>query len=357
MAESVGIMSLTPSTVGVTVAAMSATRERRIVIVAFEGVQPLDVTGPHEVFAGAGRAAASLGRAGGYRVSVVSKGGGMVRAESGLELGTAPLPGRAQPIDTLVLAGGSGSRTAAADEELVGWVTATALHCRRVATVCSGTFLAAAAGLLRGRRVTTHWARADELAAAYPDVQVDPEPIYVRDGRIWSSAGVTAGIDLSLALVEDDLGVDVAQTVARWLVMFLHRPGGQTQFASPVWVPRAERSAVRAVQARVEAEPAKDHRLPVMADAAAMSVRHFTRVFTAEVGESPGRFVERTRMEAARRELETSSATLDVVAARCGLGSAETLRRVFQRHVGVSPDAYRRRFRTGTADLEERTSA
>jgi transcriptional regulator GlxA family with amidase domain len=336
---------------------MSATRERRIVIVAFDGVQPLDVTGPHEVFAGAGRAATSLGRAGGYRVSVVSKHGGLVRGESGLELGTAPLPGRTERIDTLVLAGGNGSRAAAADDELIGWVTATAPRCRRIATVCSGTFLAAAAGLLHGRKVTTHWARADELAASHPEVHVDPEPIYVRDGRIWSSAGVTAGIDLSLALVEDDLGVDVAQTVARWLVMFLHRPGGQTQFASPVWVRRAERSAVRAVQARVEAEPAEDHRLPVMADAAAMSLRHFTRVFTAEVGESPGRFVERTRLEAARRELETSSATLDVVAARCGLGSAETLRRNFHRHVGVSPDAYRRRFRTRPETFDERTSA
>ena len=139
---------------------MSATRERRVLIVAFEGVQPLDVAGPHEVFAGAGRAAASLGRSGGYRVTVASKGGGLVRSESGLELGTAPLPGPSERIDTLVLAGGSGSRAAAADAELVGWVTATAVRCRRVATVCSGTFLAAAAGILRGRRVVTHWARA-----------------------------------------------------------------------------------------------------------------------------------------------------------------------------------------------------
>ncbi len=168
---------------------------------------------------------------------------------------------------------------------------------------------------------------------AYPGVAVDPDPIYIRDGKYWSSAGVTAGIDLSLALVQEDLGVDVAQTVARWLVMFLHRPGGQTQFASPVWVPRAERSTVRAVQNLVEAAPGGDHRLPALAAAAAMSVRHFTRVFTAEVGETPSRFVERTRLEAARHELETTGDTLDVVAARCGLGSAETLRRVFQRHL------------------------
>jgi transcriptional regulator GlxA family with amidase domain len=319
-------------------------QERRVVIVAFDGVQPLDAVGPHEVFAGAGRAAASLGRAGRYRVTLASRGGGTVRAESGLVLGTEPLPAADERIDTLVLAGGAGANAAAADDALVEWIRAAAPRFRRVATVCSGTFLGAAAGLLDGRRVTTHWARAQELRDAHPDLVVDPDPIYIRDGKVWSSAGVTAGIDLSLALVEDDLGVEVAQTVARWLVMFLQRPGGQSQFASPVWMPRAERSTVRAVQDLVEAAPDGDHRLPLLAAAAAMSVRHFTRVFTAEVGETPSRFVERTRVEAARRELETTGDTLDVVATRCGLGSAETLRRVFQRHLGVAPDAYRRRF-------------
>ena len=228
---------------------------RNVVIIAFDGVQPLDAVGPHEVFAGAGRAAASLGRAGGYHLIVASAGGGAVRAESGLVLGTSPLPEGPGRIDTLVLAGGSGAEAAAGDEGLMTWVRRTAPRCRRVATVCSGAFLGAAAGLLGGRRVTTHWARARQLADAYPDLEVDPDPIYIRDGKYWSSAGVTAGIDLSLALVQEDLGVEVAQTVARWLVMFLHRPGGQTQFASPVWVPRAERSTVRAVQTLVEAAP------------------------------------------------------------------------------------------------------
>jgi transcriptional regulator GlxA family with amidase domain len=329
-------------------------RERHVVIVAFDGLQPLDAVGPHEVFSGAGQAARSLGRAGGYRVTLASAAGGAVRAESGLELGTGALPEPSERIDTLVLAGGSGADAATGDESLVSWIRHAAPRCRRVATVCSGAFLGAAAGLLDGRRVTTHWARAGQLRAAYPSLTVDPDPIYIRDGKYWSSAGVTAGIDLSLALVHQDLGVDVAQTVARWLVMFLHRPGGQTQFASPVWVPRAERSTVRAVQTVVEAAPGGDHRLPALAAAAAMSVRHFTRVFTAEVGETPSRFVERTRLEAARRELEETGDTLDVVATRCGLGSAETLRRVFRRHLGVSPDAYRRRFRTSPS---ERTPA
>jgi transcriptional regulator GlxA family with amidase domain len=260
----------------------------------------------------------------------------------------------AERIDTLVLSGGPGAEAAAGDESVLHFIRQTAPRCRRVATVCSGAFLGAAAGLFDGRRVTTHWARAHQLAEAYPAVTVDADPIYIRDGKYWSSAGVTAGIDLSLALVQEDLGVDVAQTVARWLVMFLHRPGGQTQFASPVWVPRAERSTIRAVQSLVEAAPDGDHRLPALAAAAAMSVRHFTRVFTAEVGETPSRFVERTRLEAARRELEETTDTLDLIAARCGLGSAESLRRVFQKHLGVPPDAYRRRFR---AAPHERTSA
>src|SRR5580698_6335865 len=320
--------------------------QRHVVIVAYPGLQSLDAVGPFEVFAGATRVARSEGRADGYRLSLVSTEGSPVSAGSGLGLCTVPLPALGEGIDTLVLPGGDQAQEARRDEVLVSWIRAAAPRCRRVATVCSGAFLAAEAGLLDGRRVTTHWASAERLAEEYPALNVDPDPIYIRDGKFWTSAGVTAGIDLALALVADDVGVDVAQTVARWLVMFLHRPGGQTQFASPVWVPRAERSAVRAVQAVVEAAPGGDHRLPALAAAAGMSVRHFTRVFTAEVGESPGRFVERIRLEAARRDLEESADTLDVVAARCGLGSAETMRRVFQRHLGVAPDAYRRRFRS-----------
>ena len=328
-------------------------KPRHVVIVAFPGVQPLDAVGPFEVFAGATRAAAALGRAGGYRVTLASKAAQPVRADSGLGLCTVALPGPEERIDTLVVAGGDGVQSARLDRDLLSWITEAAPRSRRVATVCSGVFLAAEAGLLGGRRVTTHWARAEQLAAEFPHLHVDSDPIYIRDGKFWTSAGVTAGIDLALALVQDDLGVEVAQTVARHLVMFLHRPGGQTQFASPVWVPRAERSTVRAVQSVVEAAPGGDHRLPVLAAEAAMSVRHFTRVFAAEVGETPGRFVERVRVEAARRELETTDDTLEVVARRCGFGTAETLRRVFHRRLGVAPDFYRRRFRV----VDERTPA
>jgi transcriptional regulator GlxA family with amidase domain len=277
-----------------------------------------------------------------------------VTSQSGIGLCTAPLPEPDEPIDTLVLAGGGGVATVRHDATLLSWIRTVAPTCRRVTTVCTGTFLAAEAGLLSGRRVTTHWANATRLGVEFPGISVDPDPIYIKDGKYWTSAGVTAGIDLALALVQEDLGVDVAQTVARWLVMFLHRPGGQTQFASPVWVRRAERSTVRAVQALVESAPGGDHRVPALAAAANMSLRHFTRVFSTEVGETPGKFVERVRLEAARGELETTNDTLDVIAARCGFGTAESLRRVAQRRLGVAPDAYRRRFRTVT---QERTSA
>ena len=273
------------------------------------------------------------------------------------ELGTTPLPEPPGRIDTLVLAGGTGADAAARTRPSSPGSAGRPPEPARRNGVLGRRSSAPRPGCSTGGASTTHWARAAQLRAAFPAVTVDPDPIYIRDGKYWSSAGVTAGIDLSLALVQEDLGVDVAQTVARWLVMFLHRPGGQTQFASPVWVPRAERSTVRAVQTLVEAAPGGDHRLPALAAAAAMSVRHFTRVFTAEVGESPSRFVERTRLEAARRELEMTPDTLDVVAARCGLGSAETLRRVFQRHLGVAPDAYRRRFRTTPVEPMERTPA
>ncbi len=316
-----------------------------MVIVLFPGLQSLDAVGPFEVFASATRIARHLGRAAGYRVELASRSGGPVLAESRIGLCTVPLAEVTRPIDTLVLPGGDGAQVASADDELMSWITATAPSCRRVVTVCTGAFVAAEAGLLDGRRVTTHWARAEQLAAAFPALVVDSDPIYIRDGKYWTSAGVTAGIDLALALVQEDLGVEVAQMVARWLVMYLHRPGGQTQFASPVWVRRAERSTVRAVQTLVEAAPSGDHRLPALAAACAMSVRHFARVFTAEVGETPGRFVERVRLEAARRELKTTNDTLDVIANRCGFGTAETFRRVFQRRLNVTPNAYRRRFR------------
>jgi transcriptional regulator GlxA family with amidase domain len=318
---------------------------RSVVIVAFDGMQPLDAIGPHEVFAGATSVLAFNGRKGaGYDLTLVSQHGNPITSESGLMICTAKLPTARTKIDTLLIPGGDGARQARHDRLLTDWIRGAAQRSRRVATVCTGAFIAAEAGLLDGRTVTTHWARAQQLADEYPALVVDPDPIYRRDGNVWTSAGVTAGIDLALAMVDADHGSDVAQTVARWMVMFLHRPGGQTQFAAPVWVPRAGHSTVRVAQDYIDAHPAADHRLDLLAVRAAMSGRHFSRVFTAEVGETPARYVERVRIEAARGELETTTAPLDVVATNCGFGTAESLRRAFLRRVGVPPDAYRRRF-------------
>lgn len=216
---------------------------------------------------------------------------------------------------------------------------------RRVVTVCTGAFLAAEAGLLDGHRATTHWAFAEQLAAEFPSVEVDPDPIFIRSSeRIWTAAGVASGIDLALSLVEDDHGTEVAQTVARWLVLYLRRPGGQTQFAAPVWMPRAKRPSIRDVQEAIEAEPGGVHSIDELARRAAMSPRHFTRIFTEEVGEAPGQYVERVRTEAARRQLEETDDTVVAIASRCGFGTAETMRRNFIRRVGIPPDQYRKAF-------------
>jgi transcriptional regulator GlxA family with amidase domain len=313
---------------------------RKVVIVGFPGVQALDVVGPHEVFSGA-----SLLTDGGYDVVMASAGGQAVTTPTGLAIGSDPLPEPGDPIDTVVLPGGGGVDDARANAELVDWIAVVSRTARRVVTVCTGAFLAAEAGLLDGCRATTHWAFAKRLAREFPDVDVDPDPIFVRSSEtVWTAAGVTAGIDLALALVEDDHGTEIAQTVARWLVLYLRRPGGQTQFAAPVWMPRAKRTSVREVQEAIETEPGGLHSIDELARRAAMSPRHFTRVFTDEVGEAPGQYVERVRTEAARRQLEETDDTVVAIAARCGFGTAETMRRNFIRRVGISPDQYRKAF-------------
>jgi transcriptional regulator GlxA family with amidase domain len=268
-----------------------------------------------------------------------------VTTGTGLTLAAEPLPATDAPLDTLVLPGGQGTEAAVGNADLMDWIREAAPHARRVVSVCTGAFLAAEAGLLDGCPATTHWAFANQLATRYPAVTVDPDPIFVRSSpRVWTAAGVTAGIDLALALVEDDHGTEAAQTVARWLVMYLRRPGGQTQFAAPVWMPRAKRAPIREVQEAIEAEPGAAHSVSDLAQRAAMSPRHFTRVFSTEVGEAPGAYVERVRTEAARRQLEETDDTVTAIAARCGFGTAETMRRNFIRRLGVSPDHYRKTF-------------
>ncbi|OKI24534.1 DJ-1/PfpI family protein [Streptomyces sp. CB03911] len=317
---------------------------RNVLIVLFEGVQSLDVTGPLEVFAGAGTAA---GRAGGYRVRTAGPAGRTVRTSSGLrllpDLDLDRDPGPDERPHTLLVPGGEG--TADPGPALVRRIAALAAGAERVVSVCTGAFLLAEAGLLAGRRATTHWAYCDVLARRYPDTEVDPEPIYVRDGPVASSAGVTAGIDLALALVEEDHGRDVALLVARHLVMFLRRPGGQAQFSVQLAAQVAQRSPLREVQRWIAEHPGGDLSVDALAARAALSPRQFARVFKAEVGVSPGRYVDGVRLEAARRRLEDSASGIEEIARACGYGTAEGMRRAFVRTLAVPPVEYRRRFR------------
>ena len=308
---------------------------RRVVIVAFPDVQSLDVTGPAEVFA-----------AGGYRVEIVAPTAGVVRASSGIALwADRSLADVRGPIDTLVVAGGAGTRAVMDDEGFVARIRRLAPKCRRVSSVCSGAFVLAAAGLLDGRRATTHWGWCDLLAESFPTVTVEPDRIFVRDGDVWTSAGVTAGIDLALAMVEDDQGRDVALGVARLLVVFLKRPGGQSQFSAQLAGQLAERQPLGDLQGWIADHLDEDLSVERLADRAAMSVRNFSRTFAREVGVTPARFVERVRVEGARRLLEESTLSVDEIARRCGFGTAETMRRTFLRGLHVTPTEYRRRFR------------
>jgi transcriptional regulator GlxA family with amidase domain len=311
----------------------------QVVVPLYPGIQPLDVTGPHEVLR------AVTGHVDpGYDVTLVAAEPGPVTAESGLQIvATAALP-ETGPIGTLLVPGGFGSRALLDDGEFLGWLARAAARSERVASVCTGAFLLAAAGLLDGHPATTHWRWAGHLERRFPAVDVRPDAIWVRDGRLWTSAGVTAGIDLALALLEADHGVEVAQAVARELVVFLRRPGGQSQFAAPVWTEPAARPSVRAAQDLIHAEPAADLRVPVLARRCGMSERHFSREFTRLLGCPPGDYVEQVRVDTARRLLESGPVLVGVAAARAGFGSAETMRRAFLRRLGVPPDHYRRVF-------------
>jgi transcriptional regulator GlxA family with amidase domain len=341
----------------------SLTTPRQVLILAYPGVQSLDVAGPLEVFAGAHRlsgahlpggphrrSGAGSPRARGYEITIVGRDGAALRSSSGLTLvPDAGLREAPRDIDTLIVAGGPGCEQAAQDPVLVEWIARSSAAARRTAAVCTGAFLLARAGVLEGRRATTHWSAAAELARRYPAVRVDAEPIFLRDGNVWTSAGVTAGMDLALALVEEDLDREAALTIARHLVLFLRRPGSQSQFSATLAAQQPAREPLREVQQQVVEDVAGEHSVEAMACRAHMSARHFARAFRAETGLTPGRYVERVRLEAARRRLEDSSDPIAAVAATCGFRTAETMRRVFLRMLDVGPSEYRRRFQGGSA--------
>ena len=328
---------------------------QRVAIFVYDGIQSLDVTGPAEVLAGA---SLMLPAEQGYDVTIVSLRGGTVSTQSAVRLDSCELDAwsRKHPgqVDTVIIPGGVGIRAVIDDPATMAAVAALIDRSTRLVTVCSGALIAAATGALDGHRVTTHWTRAATLAEHWPAVEVDADPIYIRslpdadrpDAReVWSSAGVTAGIDLTLALVEHDHSTRIAQAIAQRLVMFLRRPGGQSQFAAPTWIRQAPPGPIRRAQEIVIDDPGADHRVGELARRVGMSERHFVRSFGREVGVSPARFVARIRVDSARQALESSTDTVESIAHRCGFGTAETMRRTLVRHIGVSPDDYRQRFR------------
>jgi transcriptional regulator GlxA family with amidase domain len=351
---------------------------RDVAILVYPGVQSLDLTGPLEVFSAAhqlcelggvrgaelsGARGAAGGerrdsgsrmrresryrarRAPGYRTHVISPDGAPVETSSGLTIVPhAGIDSAPRAIDTLIVAGGAGVERLCEDRAALAWIAARAGDARRVASVCTGAFALAAAGLLDGRRAATHWASVAELARRYPRVRVDPESIFVRDGCVWTSAGVSAGMDLALALIEEDLDREAALTVARHLVLFLRRPGNQSQFSATLAAQAPARDALREVQRFAIENLAADLSVEALAARAHMSARHFARSFRAQAGITPARYVERLRLEAARRALEETVEPLGAVADGCGFGTPETMRRTFLRALGVGPAEYRRRF-------------
>ncbi|MHC5794832.1 GlxA family transcriptional regulator [Lacisediminihabitans sp. FW035] len=282
-----------------------------------------------------------------YSTQVVSVGGGPVLSTSGLEYATTPIEKVVGDIDTLVVAGGRDFDQATDDAELIGNIRRVAGRSRRVASVCSGAFLLAAAGLLHGREATTHWADCAQLEQEYPDVSVDPDAIYVQHGNVWTSAGVTAGIDLSLALVADDHGRQAAAFVAKQLVVYLRRSGGQGQFSALLAAQSANEEPIRDLLAWLPEHLADDLSIPVMAARTHLSERQFSRLFKLEVGITPAEHVEAVRMEAACRLLETTVLTVEQIARACGFGAPETMNRAFRRRLNTTPSDHRHHFGPG----------
>src|SRR6202522_1739441 len=317
---------------------------RVVELLAFPLVQLLDVTGPVQVFASANDVVRKSGGRPPYELKVVAQSGAQVTTTAGLKLSTQSLPREGAAVDTLMVAGGRGVEAAAADPVIIDWVQLRAKRARRIASVCTGAFLLAASGLLDGRRAATHWSYCAELARRFPKVRVETDPIFVHDGPVWSSAGVTAGIDLALALVEEDLGPTLALAVARYLVVFMKRRGGQAQFSTALSLQMAG-DEFAALHEWINNHLADDLPLPVLADQAGMSERSFSRHYAEATGLTPARAIERLRVEAARRLLSESGLPVKRISQRCGFGSEETMRRSFLRLLAVTPQDYRSRFR------------
>ncbi|HEU4359962.1 MAG TPA: GlxA family transcriptional regulator [Mycobacterium sp.] len=315
---------------------------RVVVIVVFDEVTLLDVAGAAEVFAEANRFG------GNYQLKIASVDGRDVTTSIGTRLGVTDSISSITSADTVLVAGSDDLPRQAIDPALVDAVGSVTVHTRRLASICTGSFILAEAGLLSGRRATTHWHETRLLARAFPDVTVEPDALFVCDGDVYTSAGVSSGIDLALALVELDHGPELVRDVARWLVVPLKRAGGQSQFSVLVEADPPPQSVLRPVTAAIAANPAADHSVKALATRASLSTRQLTRLFQSELGMTPARYVELVRIDAARAALDAGRSVLDS-AYLAGFGSAETLRRVFINQLGLTPKAYRNGFRTTAA--------
>ncbi|MEV4349150.1 DJ-1/PfpI family protein [Actinoplanes sp. NPDC049596] len=315
---------------------MEARRMHRVTALVFDGMKMLDLAGPLEVFA----------QAGPYELEVRSADGRDVVSSTGVRVPVDGPIGEARDVGTALIVGGDDLPVRPIPAALLEAAVSLAGKARRTASICTGAFILAAAGLLDGRRATTHWRHARLLAAAYPGITVEPDALFVEDGDLYTSAGVSAGIDLALALVERDRGEPAAREVAQELVVFLQRPGGQSQFSPSLTLPRPTTPKLRALTDAIAAEPARDHAIPALAAAVNVSPRHLSRLFRDELGTSPAKYVESVRVDAALRLL-TEGHSVTTAAARTGIGSPETLRRAVIGRIGISPRAYQQRFRYG----------
>ena len=320
---------------------------RHIGMLAFAGCEILDVCGPLDIFSYANVILQQLGKTSKpvYSFEILAEQAGPVATTFGVQLvANRAFNEAGDEFDTLIIAGGAIAPSARENRAMIDWIGQRALTARRVASICTGAFLLAECGMLNGLRATTHWLFCDQFAQEYPEVQVEPDRIFIRENAIYTSGGITAGIDLALALVEEDWGSEIANRVARFLLVFFRRPGGQSQFSSFIPVEAKSRMDVRELQGWIIDNPSADLSVEALAERLSMSPRNFSRVFLKEVGSTPASFVEQVRINVARSKIEQTKLPLKLICEQCGFGSDEQMRRVFQRHLKVSPQDYRERF-------------
>lgn len=325
-------------------------QHRHIAMVVYPDCEIVDVTGPMDVFCFANyflRLAGQIAeKESVYSLSLIAERAGPIKTASGMKiLADFAYDDVPDDIDTLMVTGAPFPVDTWADQKLTRWLPAMMPKVRRMASICTGAFLLAESGLLNNRKATTHWLFCDQMANQYRNVQILPDKIFVRDGSIYTSGGVTAGIDLALSLVEEDWGWEVAAGVARGMLIFMRRPGGQSQFSSYVFNEAKTRKDFRELQAWIISHPEEDLSIEILADRMAMSPRNFSRVFCQEIGMTPAKFVERTRLEAARNLMLRSDLPMEGIAGKCGFNNSEQMRRTFQRFLNISPQEYRANFK------------